>query len=68
MCLAYPGKIVKIEKELALIDFNGISKTANIAFVEAGVGDYVMVHAGFAIEKIEEEDANKVYDLLNNNK
>ncbi|MBU2578637.1 HypC/HybG/HupF family hydrogenase formation chaperone [Patescibacteria group bacterium] len=53
MCLATPGKIIKTNKEKAIVDFNGIQKEINISLVKIKVGDYVMVHAGFAIEKIE---------------
>ncbi|MEK7203079.1 MAG: HypC/HybG/HupF family hydrogenase formation chaperone [Patescibacteria group bacterium] len=52
MCLATQGKIIKINKEKAIVDFNGIQKEINISLVKIKVSDYVMVHAGFAIEKI----------------
>ncbi|MBI4811876.1 HypC/HybG/HupF family hydrogenase formation chaperone [Candidatus Falkowbacteria bacterium] len=52
MCLAIPGKIIKINGERAIADFNGIKKEINISFVSVNIGDYVVVHAGFAIEKI----------------
>ena len=53
MCLAIPGKILKIKGQIAEIDFNGIRKDVNIAMVDVKIGDFVMVHAGFAIEKME---------------
>jgi len=56
MCLAIPGKIVKIKGEKAIADFRGIRKEINVSLVPAHVGDYVMVHAGFAIEKVHPED------------
>ncbi len=60
MCLAIPGKIIKIGKnQQATAGFNGIKKEINISLVEVKKGDYVIVHAGFAIEKIEKEDAEK---------
>ena len=53
MCLAIPGKILEIKNHMAEVDFNGIVKDINIAMVDVEKGDYVMVHAGFAIEKME---------------
>ncbi|MCA9496260.1 MAG: HypC/HybG/HupF family hydrogenase formation chaperone [Nanoarchaeota archaeon] len=64
MCLAIPGKIEKIEGEEALIDYDGIKKKANISFIDAKVGDYVLVHVGFAIETIDEKKAKEMYSLL----
>ncbi len=67
MCLAVPGKIEKINGEEATIDYKGIKKTANISFIDAKVGDYVLVHVGFAIEKIDKKKAEEMYNLLNEN-
>jgi hydrogenase expression/formation protein HypC len=69
MCLAVPGKIVSIAgDELARvgkIDFGGILREASLAYVpEASVGDYVIVHVGFAISRVDEEEALKVFDYL----
>ncbi len=57
ICLAYPGKIESIKGDKAVINFSGIKKEANISFVKAKKGDYVIVHAGFAIQKISDEEA-----------
>jgi hydrogenase expression/formation protein HypC len=58
MCLAIPSKIVKIEDNMATIDVDGVRREASLLLVEdPRVGDYVIVHAGFAINKINEEDA-----------
>lgn len=57
MCLAYPGKIEKIKGDKAIIDFSGIKKEANISFVKIKKGDFVIVHAGFAIQKMGKEEA-----------
>jgi hydrogenase expression/formation protein HypC len=57
MCLAIPGKIVEIDGEKAIADFHGVKKEINITLVPVKIGDYVMVHAGFAIEKIYPEDS-----------
>lgn len=58
MCLAYPGKIVTIENMRAVVDFDGIEKKVNISLVpDVGIGDFVIVHAGFAIQILSSEDA-----------
>ena len=67
MCLAIPGKIIKINKETALADFFGIQKEINVSLVEVKVGDYVIVHAGFAIEKTDKKSAMKTYEYLKRN-
>ena len=65
MCLAIPSKIVKIENNTAIIDVDGVRKEASLLLLEAPkVGDYVIVHAGFAINKIHEEDAMESLKLL----
>lgn len=65
MCLAIPGKIVKIDGDQGEIDFGGVMKTANISMVEAKVGDWAVVHAGFAIEIMDEEEAQETLKLWN---
>jgi hydrogenase expression/formation protein HypC len=70
MCLAIPGKIVSVSGDEPLersgrIDFGGILKTASLAYVpEAVVGDYVIVHVGFAISRLDEAEAQKVFEYL----
>ena len=65
MCLAIPSKIVKIENNIAIIDVDGVQREASLMLLEAPkVGDYVIVHAGFAINKINEEDAMESLKLL----
>jgi hydrogenase expression/formation protein HypC len=69
MCLAIPGKVVLIEQSNGLrvgrIDFGGIVRQASLDFVpEAQVGDYVMVHVGFAISRVDAEEAERTYQLL----
>jgi hydrogenase expression/formation protein HypC len=70
MCLAVPGKILSIEgKDPVLrcgrVDFSGIVKRINLAYVpEAKIGDYVLVHVGFAISMMDEEEAQQVFDYL----
>lgn len=64
MCLAIPGKILEIDGEIAMADFNGIRKEVNVSLIDAAIGDYVVVHAGFAIEKTDEESAKEAYDYM----
>ena len=69
MCLAVPGKILETEERngsrTARVQFGGITKQAYLDFVpEAGVGDYVMVHVGFALSKVDAEEAERTYRLL----
>ncbi len=70
MCLAVPGKILSLsdappEERTAKVDFGGIDKEANMAFVpEAAVGDYVIVHVGFAISRVDEKEAAQVFEYL----
>ncbi|EKE16122.1 MAG: hydrogenase maturation factor [uncultured bacterium] len=60
MCLAFPGKIVSIDGQKATIDFDGVKKDANVSMVDVKIGDYVIVHAGFAIQTLTNEDAMEV--------
>ena len=68
MCLAIPGKVMSLDEgvgRLAQVQFGGITRTASLELVpEAGVGDYVLVHVGFAISKIDEEEARKTMEAL----
>jgi hydrogenase expression/formation protein HypC len=66
MCLAIPGKVEKIENNKAIVNFGGIKRKADISFIEnINIGEYVLVHAGFAIQKVDEESARETYRLLN---
>lgn len=69
MCLAVPGKILTVDGEELLrkgrVDFGGIVKEVSLAYVpEAAVGDYVIVHVGFAISRLDEEKAQQVFEYL----
>jgi hydrogenase expression/formation protein HypC len=70
MCLGVPGKVLAIRTDVAgmpmgKIDFGGVAKEACLAYVpEAVVGDYVIVHAGFALSRLDEEEAHEVFALL----
>lgn len=65
MCLAIPSKITKIENEMAVIDVDGVQRQASLLLLsDAQVGDYVIVHAGFAIQKIDEAAARETLRFL----
>ena len=69
MCLAIPGKILDCSEQGGLrvgrIQFGGIVRQASLDFVpEAQVGDYFMVHVGFAISRVDAEEAQRTYQLL----
>ena len=70
MCLAVPGKIVSVSgddplQRVGKVDFGGILKAASLAYVpEAKVGDYVIVHVGFALSRVDEDEAQKVFEYL----
>jgi hydrogenase expression/formation protein HypC len=65
MCLAIPSKIIKIENSMAVIDVDGVKREASLLLLDdAGVGDYVIVHAGFAIHKIDEVAALETLKFL----
>ena len=70
MCLAVPGRVLTIDGEdpafrSGNVDFCGVRKTVNLAFTpEAKAGDYVLVHVGFAISRIDEQEASKTFRYL----
>lgn len=69
MCLGIPGKIIEIYETAGLqmgkVDFGGAIREACLAYVpEAKIGDYTIVHVGFALNVIDEEEAKKTLDLL----
>lgn len=70
MCLAVPGRILSIEGDDPIlragrVDFAGIVKRVNLSYVpEARVGDYVLVHVGFAISTVDEAEAHQVFSYL----
>ena len=65
MCLAIPSKIVKIENEMATIDVDGVRRECSLLLLEdAKVGEYVIVHAGFAINRIDEAAAMETLRFL----
>ena len=69
VCLAIPGKILEIQEagplRSARVQFGGIVRQVSLNFVpEAGLGDYVMVHVGFALSRVDAEEAERTYKLL----
>ena len=71
MCLAVPGRIESISGDdpivrMAKVSFGGVVKDVSLAYVpEAVVGDYVIVHVGFALNRLDEDEARKVFEILN---
>ena len=65
MCLAIPSKVISIENGMATIDVDGVQRSASMMLLEdAAVGDYVIVHAGFAIQKLDEAAAAESLKLM----
>ena len=69
MCLAVPGKLIGAENigesRIGKVQFGGVTRQAYLDFVpEAQVGDYVLVHVGFAISRLDAEEAERTYQLL----
>jgi hydrogenase expression/formation protein HypC len=69
MCLAVPGKLVEAQSigdsRVGLVEFGGIKRSVFLDFVpDAQAGDYVLVHVGFAISRLDEEEARRTYQLL----
>jgi hydrogenase expression/formation protein HypC len=69
MCLAVPGKLISIQGEgierTGRVSFGGVIKEVSLAYVpEAQIGDYVIVHVGFALSTVDEAEAQRVFDYL----
>lgn len=70
MCLAIPGRIASISGDdpvirMACVDFGGVAKEINLAYVpEARIGDYILVHVGFALTIIDEAEAERIFACL----
>ena len=66
MCLAVPGRIVeRLDDGLAKVDFTGVRRNVNVVFTpDAEPGDWVLVHVGFALAQIDEDEARATLDLL----
>lgn len=70
MCLGIPGRIVEVRDDVGLpmgvVDFGGVRREVCLAYVadEVAVGDYAIIHVGFAIAKVDEEEAKRTYEIL----
>lgn len=66
MCLAAPGRVVEVrDEERGLVDFSGIRKEVGLALLEGvEVGDYVLVHAGYALERLDPREAERTLALI----
>lgn len=69
MCLGIPGKVLEVREQdslrMAKVEFGGITKEICLSYVpEAEVGDFVLVHVGFAISKIDEEEAAEIFSYI----
>jgi hydrogenase expression/formation protein HypC len=65
MCLSVPGKVVEIQKNTAKVEIGGLLRDASMDVCpEVVVGDYVLIHAGFAIQKLDEKEALETLELL----
>lgn len=64
MCLAIPGKILEVKGKEAVVDYGGVKRKARLDLVEAKEGDYVIVHAGYAIETMKEEEALETLKIM----
>ena len=66
MCLAIPARVMSLKGDKAQVDFGeGVLREVNVALVEAKVGDYVLVHAGYAIQLMDEKEAHETLALWN---
>lgn len=66
MCLAIPAKVLSIEDSTAKVDFgSGVTREVNIMLVDAEIGEYVLVHAGYAIQTIDKKAALETLELWN---
>lgn len=70
MCLGIPGRIVELRDDtsfpMGVVDFGGVRREVCLAYVQAdvGVGDYVVVHVGFAISRVDEAEAKRTFEVL----
>ena len=70
MCLGIPGRVVELRDEggfpQGVVDFGGVGRDVCLAYVagQVGIGDYVIVHVGFAIAKVDEDEARRTFDVL----
>jgi len=64
MCLAVPAKVLEIKGDRGVVDFGGIRREVSLSLIDdVKVGDYVLIHVGFAIQKLERKDAEEILKL-----
>ncbi|MCX8171795.1 MAG: HypC/HybG/HupF family hydrogenase formation chaperone [Candidatus Bathyarchaeota archaeon] len=63
MCLAIPARVIEVNGDLAKVDFGGVVREVNVSLVDAKIGDYILVHAGYAIQVLDEKEANETLEL-----
>ncbi|WFD12256.1 HypC/HybG/HupF family hydrogenase formation chaperone [Tepidibacter hydrothermalis] len=65
MCVAVPAEVIEIKENEALVNFGGVKKTVNINLVDdLKIGDYVLLHAGCAMQKVDKEEAEKTLEIF----
>jgi len=65
MCLSIPAKVKSIDGEMAIVSMGGTEYNASLQMIEdVKVGDYILLHTGFAIQKIDEEEAKEIFKLF----
>ncbi len=65
MCIAIPGKVIEVDYPFAIVDFKGTKRKVRVDLLESlKEGDWVLVHVGIAIQKVDEEEAKKTVELL----
>ena len=64
MCLAVPAKVLEINGKVAKVDFGGLTKEVDISLVDVEVGQYVVIHAGFALTVLDEEEAKQTLEMF----
>jgi hydrogenase expression/formation protein HypC len=65
MCLSVPGKIIKIKKNMAVVDVGGFLREISIDLCpDVSIGEYVLIHTGFAIQKVDEKEAEETLNFL----
>ncbi|MEE1305364.1 MAG: HypC/HybG/HupF family hydrogenase formation chaperone [Agathobacter sp.] len=65
MCVALPGKVISIKEGRATVDFSGNQVQAYTGLVDVETGDYVLVHAGCVIQKMKQQEAEEIIELMN---
>lgn len=64
MCVAYPGKVISVDKNIAEVDFSGNKVKAHTGIIDVKTGDYVLVHAGMVIQVMKQKEAEDMIDLF----